>query len=148
MKKPDFIMLPFLASSVLALARGRTPPHLPVSTLSQDQNLVPVSVALSVGTPLYPYGIAYRRAYELSFRWTVPFSVGSGCSRTTTTPPWVLPRHGYEPQRVALPPMGVHALPFRPWNSQTRLPETLNPKTSPGADWRGTSRPAGGSARF
>jgi hypothetical protein len=40
------------------------------------------SVTLSVGTPLCPYGIAYhgiayRRSYGLSFRWTVPFSLGS-----------------------------------------------------------------------
>jgi hypothetical protein len=44
----------------------------------QDQILVPKFVTLSVGTPLCPYGIAYRRAYGLSFRWTVPFSLGSG----------------------------------------------------------------------
>ena len=30
------------------------------------------SVTLSVATPLCPYGIAYRRAYGLSSRWTVP----------------------------------------------------------------------------
>jgi hypothetical protein len=29
------------------------------------------SVMLSVGTPLGPYPTAYRRAYGLSFRWTV-----------------------------------------------------------------------------
>jgi len=29
------------------------------------------SVTLSLGTPLCPYPIAYRRAYELSYRWTV-----------------------------------------------------------------------------
>jgi hypothetical protein len=29
------------------------------------------SVTLSVGTPLCPYPIPYRRAYGLSFRWTV-----------------------------------------------------------------------------
>ena len=29
------------------------------------------SVTLSIGTPLCPYPIAYRRAYGLSFRWTV-----------------------------------------------------------------------------
>jgi hypothetical protein len=28
--------------------------------------------------PPCPYGIAYRRVYVLSFRWTVPFSLGSG----------------------------------------------------------------------
>jgi hypothetical protein len=31
----------------------------------------PKSVTLSVGTTLCPYPIAYRRAYGLSFRWTV-----------------------------------------------------------------------------
>jgi hypothetical protein len=30
-----------------------------------------LSVTLSSGTPLCPYPIAYRRAYGLSFRWTV-----------------------------------------------------------------------------
>jgi hypothetical protein len=45
---------------------------------SQVQNLDLESVTLSVGTPLCPYGIAYGRAYGLSFRWTVPFSLGSG----------------------------------------------------------------------
>jgi hypothetical protein len=29
-------------------------------------------------TPPSPYGIAYLRAYGLSFRWTVLFSLGSG----------------------------------------------------------------------
>jgi hypothetical protein len=29
------------------------------------------SVTLSIGTPLCPYPIAYRRDYGLSFRWTV-----------------------------------------------------------------------------
>jgi hypothetical protein len=29
------------------------------------------SVTLSIGTPLCPYPIAYRRAYGISFRWTV-----------------------------------------------------------------------------
>jgi hypothetical protein len=37
------------------------------------------SFTLSVGTPICPYGIAYRRISGLSFRWTVPFSLGSGC---------------------------------------------------------------------
>ena len=33
---------------------------------------------LILSTPLCPYGIAYYRAYGLLFRWTVPFSRGSG----------------------------------------------------------------------
>jgi hypothetical protein len=40
------------------------------------------SVTLSVATPLCPYGIAYRRASGLSFRWTVPLSLGSGPDKT------------------------------------------------------------------
>lgn len=27
---------------------------------------------------LWPYGVAYRRGLSISFRWTVPFSRGSG----------------------------------------------------------------------
>jgi hypothetical protein len=46
---------------------------------SQVRNPDLESVTLSEGTPLCPYGIAYRTAYGLSFRWTVPFSLGSGC---------------------------------------------------------------------
>jgi hypothetical protein len=51
-------------------------PHPP----GPEQVLIPIRTT-SVATPLCPYGIAHRRVYALSFRWTLPFSLwyGLGC---------------------------------------------------------------------
>jgi hypothetical protein len=51
--------------------------HSATDLKSASQNLALESVTLSERTPPCPYGIAYRRSYGLSFRWTVPFSLVS-----------------------------------------------------------------------
>jgi hypothetical protein len=43
------------------------------------------TVTLSIGTPLCPYGVAYRRAHGLSFGRTVPFSEVAAVSSTVGT---------------------------------------------------------------